>query len=185
LAGTKIIAPLAQGDHDGLCGVYAIINGCRLVLAPRRELIQSELWRLFRSAYHWLDEREELTAAVTRAVGKAAWPQLTRFLCREINEITNAQLTVSKLATSADGPSRVINRIEAAILRGEAPIVFMRGQYRHYSVVCGYTDEHLTLFDSYGYARVRRASLLTRRQEATYHRFHAASVLSVAAAWHD
>src|SRR5690242_10153207 len=57
-----------QGEFDGLCGVYAIINAVRLAAAAYRHLPRSACAELFATLTAELDGREGLHATMTDGI---------------------------------------------------------------------------------------------------------------------
>lgn len=183
LPGTRIIGPAAQGDYDGLCGLYCLINAIRLVMAPYRELRLDEARSLFATGILFLEKRDGLPKAVRSCVRQQHWPKLAQRLVTATHDIAGFAVVLDHPGISATAPiEETLRHMEKMIDSGMAPCVFLRGGYRHYSVISGYTPASLMLFDSFGYHRVRRASCGTTAMNTSLHRFHTQSLLTVAAA---
>jgi hypothetical protein len=167
LRGAHIIEPISQGDYDGLCGLYCIINAIRLVMAPHRELKHQEVRALFRAGVRFLERRGNLSTAVRSSVGARLWPQLAERLRATAQRMSNRSIILERPALRKDAElADTWRTIERMITSGKAPVLFMRGKYRHYSVISGYTPASLKLFDSFGYHWVRRASCGTINADA-------------------
>lgn len=181
LPGVRLIEPLHQGDYDGLCGLYCIINAVRLVLAPHHDLTDEEVRSLFWTGVRYLDSEGSLSKALRLSVGRRLWPKLAERIRSRAEQITNIRIVFDRPKEALATPEEALAAIETMIVAKQAPMVFMRGKYRHYSVVCGYTLKSLRLFDSYGYQWVRRASCGPADCTTSLHRFHLASMIAVRA----
>jgi hypothetical protein len=182
LPGARLIHPLTQGDSDGLCGLYCLINAIRIVTAPHRELKRKDIRMLFTAGVRFLARRGSLPEAVHSCVGEREWPKLARHLVKLAQETCGRPILLerAKLLKGAgfDETSRDLTRIIAS---GAAPCVFLRGKTRHYTVISGYTPLSFRLFDSFGYHRVLRRSCGTRGAPGLRHHFHLRSIISLRA----
>lgn len=153
------------------------------MLAPHRELTTKEVRSLFSSGIKYIDSEASLSRAVRFSVGRRLWPRLAERLSIRAQAMTGIPLILDQPLSSAalSSPEEAFGAIEKMILRKQAPMAFVRGKYRHYSVVCGYTPVSLRLFDSYGYHWVRRSSCGTAESPKSLHRFHMASLIAVSA----
>jgi hypothetical protein len=183
LPGVKLIQPVTQGQYDGLCALYCIINGIRLVLAPHKQLSRTETGKLFACGIRFIDEEASLSRAVRRSVGVRTWPRLAERLRARAQRMTGIQMTLERpLASSSPmPPDEAIAAIERLILARRAPMVFLRGKYRHYTVICGFSSASLRLFDSAGFQRVQRSSCCTTSELPSLHRIHVPSLITLAA----
>lgn len=182
LPGTALIQPLAQGDVDGLCGLYCILNAIRLVMAPLRKTKRKEARALFAAGVHSLEQADCLAEAVHSCVGRERWQRLARSMVGDAREILDHPIRLRKPKLAAHTSAReLIVCIEDMIASGEAPCVFFRGKYRHYSVICGYTSLSLRLFDSFGHHRMLKRTCSTGRLSTSLHRLHVPSLISISA----
>ncbi len=173
LRGAKMIQPVTQGSYDGLCGLYCIINAIRLVMAPHRQLRHEEVRTLFTAGVRFLERRGSLSEAVHSCVGERDWPKLAKRIVATAESMAGREILLEQPAFSTDAPfPRTLGRIERMIVSGKAPCVFLRGRYRHYSVISGYTPLSLKLFDSIGHHWVWRRSCGTTATPMSLHRFH-------------
>ena len=183
LPGVQLINPLNQGDLDGLCGLYCIINAIRLVLAPHRELQDREARLLFRAGLRFIDEQSNLLRAVPKSVGRKRWPLLAERLSVSAERLSGIPIVLERplLPNAPPTAEETLIAIEMMIHANKAPMVFVRGEYRHYTVICGYTPKSLRLFDSFGYHWVRRTSCGPVASAKSLHRFHLSSLIAVSA----
>ena len=182
LPGTRLTDPAAQGDYDGLCGLYCIINAVKLVMAPHRELRHDEARSLFAVGVRFLLQRGGLPKAVHSCVRPRDWPGLAERIVASTQRIAGFPIVLDRPRLSANAPfEATLSHVERMITAGMAPCVFLRGSYRHYSVISGYTPASLLLFDSFSYHWVRRRSCGTTATHTSLHRFHVQSIITLAA----
>lgn len=182
LPGAHIIDPLKQGDSDGLCGLYCLMNAIRLVMAPHRELEREEIRALFTAGVGFLARQGTLLEAVHSCVGEREWPKLARRLVATAQDIVDRPILLEKIRLSKSLEIwDAIRGIEGMIDAGKAPCVFLRGKSRHYTVFSGYTRSSLRLFDSFGYRRVLRRSCGIGGASGSRHRFHLQSIIALTA----
>lgn len=182
LPGARMIQPADQGDYDGLCGLYCIINAVRLVMAPHRQLNRDEARALFVAGVRFLQRRGSLPNAVHSCVREREWPKLAARIVSKAQTLTLRPITLEQPGLPDDTSiDDTLLRIEMMINAGKAPCVFLRGKARHYSVVSGYTPVSLRLFDSFGHKRILRRSCGTARAATSLHRFHLQSILTLTA----
>lgn len=179
LRGARLIYPISQGDYDGLCSLYAIINAIRLVMAPKSELSDDDGKALFRAGITFLAERGKIAKALHSGVDQATWPKLTDHIARTAARMQVPVLLEQPFAKS-DLPAETVPRtIERLITAGKAPVLFMRGKHRHYSVISGYSPFSFKLFDSFDYHWVRRLSCSFDDVTLALHRLHLPSLVAV------
>jgi hypothetical protein len=174
-----LIEPITQGDYDGLCGLYCVINAVRLVLAPRRELTHEEVKTLFAAGVRFLARRSCLAEAVHSCIPEHTWVNLAKHVVAAAQPMTNRRILLRRPKSSENAPiEETMRRIERMVHSGQAPCVFLRGTYRHYSVISGYTPVSLKLFDSFGYRWVLRRTCGTTNRPEVLHRLHMRSLMT-------
>ncbi len=70
--------PFRQGDLDGLCGAYAVVNAVRLAALPHRRLRRTACAALFGELVDELAEAGRLRDRVTRGMGAGKVARLLR-----------------------------------------------------------------------------------------------------------
>lgn len=182
LPGAAMIQPAGQGDYDGLCGLYCIVNAIRLVLAPHGELSRTEVKGLFAEGVRFLARRGNLPEAVHSCVAEREWPKLVEHMSGAAQAVADRSIHVEQPRLSKhESIHDALCRIEGIIRAGRAPCVFLRGKYRHYSVISGYTPVSLKLFDSFGYRWLLRRSCGTTLTPESLHRLHTPSIIALSA----
>lgn len=180
LHGVHMIQPSTQGDHDGLCGLYCIINAVRLVSAPHRQLTHDEVRALFGVGVRFLARQGCLSKSVRACISERVWPSLAKRIVTAAQPLMERSIILQEPILPIDAPfNETLRHIEAMIDSGKAPCVFLRGKYRHYSVISGYTPISLRLFDSFGYCWVRRISCGSTAGPMCLHRFHVESLITL------
>lgn len=143
LPASHQIRPLQQGDLDGLCGVYSLINAIRLVRANNRPLVKGELDALFSFAAYRLAETGDLHERLVRGV---PWELLKRLGKKMIGVASAPDL---KLELSVIHRSRAdrLEIMKRSLLAG-APLIASLYRDEHYSVIVGWSPTRARLFDS-------------------------------------
>ena len=152
------IEPYRQGNLDGLCGLYSVINALRLAAHPYRPLNRTDAKRIFRSGVEYLDRKQWLGDAIQHGMSKGRWRRMIRYL---VKQISNEDLAAHAETPSLPKPvsiDDVFDWIADSIEIG-APVLACFADYLdHYSVVVAIDDRKLRLFDSSGFKYVLRSS---------------------------
>lgn len=91
------LVPYSQGELDGLCGIYAIINGIRLTLGNRTERFTAEDWReLFYVLLVAADELIGAPAATTCGIDAKPLKRILKSAARHMEEEHELRLIVSR-----------------------------------------------------------------------------------------
>jgi hypothetical protein len=129
----------------------------------------------------FLERQGALPEALLYCVDEWVWTKLAKRIVARAQDSAERPIILERVPLPEDAPiHETLHRIERMIASGKAPCVFLRGKYRHYSVISGYTPLSLKLFDSVGYHWVMRRSCGTRKP-SSLHRFHVQSVITIAA----
>ena len=70
--------PFEQGDLDGLCGVYSVVNAARLAAHPHRRLSAPECRALFAALLTELADEGRLRGFVAHGLGTRVLARLLR-----------------------------------------------------------------------------------------------------------
>ena len=149
----KHLRPLRQGDLDGLCGVYAVVNAIRLVVYPFRPLRRSELTALFECGLAELSQTRRLRRSIVEGMNQRTWLRLCDEMVFEASAITGLELFASRLFDGKEvATDRDVLRIIRRNLRDGWPVlVALMDSYNHTTVIAGYSRTRLTLYDSSGH----------------------------------
>ena len=149
-AGVAVPKPLEQGDLDGLCGVYAVVNATRLAAHPHRRLRAADGYDLFAALLAELADAGRLRGFVAAGLGPRVLARLLRRADRWLRERHGLGLEVSRPFAKRDQPEpAACLRVLAEHLArpGTAAIV---GSDEHWTVVRAVTPKRLLLADSDG-----------------------------------
>jgi hypothetical protein len=160
LPAAELLEPLQQGDKTGLCGLYAIINGLRLVLEPMRPLRPHELRTLFTSGVMFLEAEEALAEAMCAGIDTKLWRRLGKHLTAQAGELSGLHIVQQRpfAGTAKLDDSEVLLRLERRLLVGQPVLAEVLGPLNHYTIIAGYSAANLLLFDSYGYRRLSKTA---------------------------
>lgn len=141
LTGADELQPFQQGNLDGLCGIYSLINAIHLVSV--KKLTKRELDELFSFAIHQLAEKGDLCEFICRGV---PWKILKDVGFKLVHICTSGSHKLELEVIRRGDPARV-DQMRNKIRSGSALIASL---YRdeHYSVVVGWTPTRAILFDS-------------------------------------
>ena len=146
-----------QGDLDGLCGVYSVVNAVR-ALCP--ELDQEGAEWLFAYLMQALsDAGVDVSAAVTGGIGQGELSGLIRAAIAYIAEELDIKLTVKRLPK----PLRLTSNLgslwqafEAALSPTCVAIIGIAGIHSHWTIASQITAKQVRLYDSGRIAVLRR-----------------------------
>ena len=175
----------SQGELDGLCGLYAGINGLRLLLGLERRLRSRDIKRLFKTGIGFLHDHGHLQSAMAGGFCDDVWRKLLTTLVAEATAITGRTISMTQpLAGHAHASRRLtFDIIDAAIARGQPVLIELSGTYHHFTVVNGYSPSTLFLFDSGALVLLRRKSCTTAKHPSSErHRInpHSLTILALA-----
>lgn len=151
-------APLQQGELDGLCGLYAIINALRWALGAAGDFGRSQVDHLFGRLLDELEREAGGIAAVSLGIHDRPLVALARASGRLLAEDLGLAVRVSQPFRSRR-PSTATDLARAIRTATEhdraAFLIGLKGRYRHWTVCVGATRHHLVLFDSADIHRLR------------------------------
>ena len=144
------IRPLEQGNLDGLCGLYAIINAVRVAVYPELTLSNSVSKRLFECGLILLGRKKKLRHTIVNGIDHALWLVMCRAVVAEAEKITGYRLVVSQLFRHERSwhTRDVIRGIASSVRRNQPVIICLEGRLDHWSVVTQCTPTRFNLFDS-------------------------------------
>jgi hypothetical protein len=142
--------PFEQGDLDGLCGVYAVVNAVRLTAQPHHRLRVADCRGLFVALLAELADEGRLRGFVAAGLGPRVLARLLRRAGHWLRKHHGLALEVSRPFRKQDTPEfeeclRVLT--EHLERPGTAAIV---DSDEHWTVIRGVTPKRLLLADSDG-----------------------------------
>ena len=161
--------PYRQGDLDGLCGVYSVINALRAVCP---ELDAKLSARLFRHLVRCLRGRaREPLNVITGGIGRPTLGQLLKiaiaFVDRSLGVIVRAR-QLSEPTRSAKRVDRLWRELSDVLSPTSVAIISVEGRMSHWTVVTRIGAKHLFLLDSGNLKRFRRTSCTVGWAEGLY-----------------
>jgi hypothetical protein len=162
------IAPYRQGQLDGLCGLYAIINAIRLATHDLTGEFGHDVWRELLLAL--LGEAEDVVGtatAVVHGIGAKPLYELAKAAERHLASEHRVAVTVSR----SRGPKHSFNGLIAHLAEltkqpASAVVMELSGDVRHWTVLRRVGKHSLELFDSSGMERVKLASCRLKHEWA-------------------
>lgn len=139
--------PYRQGDLDGLCGPYCVVNAVRLATYPQRRLRDAECAELFAALVAELADTGRLRTAVTDGTGKVG--RLARRAGCWLRDEHGLELEVMRPFTKRRGPdpASCLRLVTEHLARpGTAAIVATED---HWTVARAVSGRRLLLFDSH------------------------------------
>jgi len=158
IAARHELEPYQQGSLDGLCGLYAAVNGLRLALHPYRQLNRHAVKRLFHSGVEYLERKGWLGDVIQHGMGEKRWRRLVRHIAKQVQTfdlVAHAEPASFEKPVTVDS---VFAWIVDSLAMGTPVLASFGGYLDHYSVIVAIDDSRLHLFDSSGFQHVLRAS---------------------------
>src|SRR4051794_28735521 len=141
--------PFRQGDLDGLCGAYAVVNAVRLAALPYRRLRHPACAALFAELVDELAEAGRLRAFVTGGMGADRVARLLRRAKVWLDVEFGLRLKVSRPFRKDDepGPEACLQLLAGHLGRGGTAAIV--GTETHWTVVSAVRGGRLVLADSH------------------------------------
>lgn len=170
LQGAIGYKPIQQGDLDGLCGVYAIINAACIVSAPTRPLTRLDVGWLMKSAVQHLDHKQVLANTFVRGMSAKRQRKLARFLLKGLCDRTGVDLRVRSQHSNPDDPRQtlIFEAIKNSLQQGAAVMIRLQNTHNHFTVVVGCSTSRLYVADSDGLHWLSRQSFGACEDRKTY-----------------
>ncbi|MES0129319.1 hypothetical protein [Mesorhizobium sp. M0029] len=150
--------PFRQGELDGLCGIYAVINAIRLALGARANLLRRPVWQ---DLFVALLESVDLSVGAAHAASNGIDTQPIRYLLKAaiLHLATEHDLTIraKPMLCRDERPcfEELLRRIGDWVRQpGQAVLLSVFGSLNHWTVVRRVSHRSLILFDSSGYTRI-------------------------------
>ena len=158
------LKPMRQGDLDGLCGVYSIINAIRWLCPALSEQQAQELFNVLIDMREKRPMRRPL-AFIYRGLTRAGLSRLASAATGWAAISPGITLEAEWLAPAdhrGDRPAAVWRQLERHIGPGTVAIIGLGEQLEHWTVAVAASGRQLTLLDSDGMATVRRDRCVPR-----------------------
>ncbi|ANU08694.1 hypothetical protein [Paraurantiacibacter namhicola] len=145
LPASKRLLPIQQGELDGLCGIYSLINAIRLLKTEAGTLGRYDSATLFSFAIYRLAERGDLRERLNTGI---PWTMLKRIGERVARVASDDRLQMTIAPIHRGSPDR-LDVIKRTLLQGR-PIIASVHRHEHYTVLAGYSRTRAIIFDSSG-----------------------------------
>jgi hypothetical protein len=167
--------PLRQGDLDGLCGVYAVINAVRCVQPKFSKAIAERLFKVLMLALA-ADDQAKLGKpgrAVYCGINRTVLAKLLGTASRHLAVKHNIRFDVERLPGRPHHQTgspwtieQLTVRLRAHLCQGGVAIIALRGRFAHWSVIVAVTPKQFRLRDSDGLHTIRRADCVIKLDRA-------------------
>jgi len=156
------LPPYCQGDLDGLCGPYALINALRITLEPHRIVSDDEARNLLRQMVDHAIPPKQMAESLRDGI---TWPRLRKMamLLAELatNKVTGVQLIEISAPNEAERWETLSLLVEAG-----SPVLFHDNTIDHYTVAIGLTASRVRLYEGDGQQWLARVGLRLRHAMA-------------------
>jgi len=153
------LSPYRQGDLDGLCGPYALINALRITLEPYRIISDDEARDMLHQLVEHAIANKHMADSVRNGIN---WPRLRKMatLLAHMASDKNHNLKLIEIVASheADRWDTMAILIEAG-----SAVLFHDQTADHYTVGVGLTASRVRLFEGDG------QQWLSRRGQGLHH----------------
>ena len=143
------LEPLRHSPHcPGLSGLFSIVNGIRLALAHKHIFSERQLADMVSAGLRFLDGRLTVERALTCGLPTGLWLRLAEALAYRTSRVTGFSLLVERehvVVVSRPNVWLAIGRV----IEARRPIIGLIRAGR-YTVLSGFTQTSLLLFDSGG-----------------------------------
>lgn len=160
----------AQGSLDGLCGIYAIINACDLLLG--NTLNYDDRAGLFCKLTTLLDDGRPIGDIIHDGIGFRKLGELIDVASRTL-ALDHAVAIRRKVASKSsageleDFWEELRQNVDSAA--GRVALLGVGGKHNHWTVVEQVSDKSLTLADSDGLKRFNKSDCDVKEDSKTHH----------------
>jgi len=175
------IKPMRQGDLDGLCGVYAIINAIRWLCPSMSEAQSQKLFVAIIAARQSRPVRNPL-AFIHRGLTRAGLTCLVDAATSWVAINFGVEIEATWLAPNAKkrGPfAETWQQIARSVGTESVAIIGLGNWIDHWTVVVDASPRQLTLLDSDGMAALTRDRCTPQRNGKLHYRLELRAVLVV------
>jgi hypothetical protein len=155
------IQPYRQGELDGLCGLYALINGIRLATCDQTSEFDHDVWRnLLEALLSETDLAKAAVEVVARGIDFRALYELAKAAQRHMAANHRVEVTITRgLRAEVQCLDTVLNCLAVLSIQARTAVLMeLTGRMRHWTVVAGVGRKSLKLLDSSGVHRAHITS---------------------------
>jgi len=177
IAARHHLDPLMQGQLDGLCSLYAIINAFRLACAETAPFTRRGSKELFALGLAFLARKGNLQNDAAQGLRRRRRQALAHHLAEAVN-LPDWQIAVEQPEKEERGELEEVFRWITASLNQNKPVLIpLMGALNHLTVVWGISEQRLFLFDSGGRRHIRTSKC---DLNGGYHQIQSKGLLRVA-----
>jgi hypothetical protein len=153
------ITPWQQGDLDGLCGVYTIINAVHYLCAGCGSAYAADLFRVLIKALRRRDAAHAATV-VHRGIDGRTLRRLLTVATQYASLHLGVALEISKLPKRRTHWSlaSLWHALDQELAAGRVAILGLGGRHHHWTLAVSITARRLVVFDSDKLRHIRRRS---------------------------
>ena len=151
--------PRRQGDSDGLCGLYAVLNALRLVYEPHGGLSATHERLIWASLVRYADRKWRFTRLFLGGTQTHQFLDLARYGAKLAHRETGKKIVLKQL-------QRIEIPANAPALPSVVRVLLSKGcrsilagleckEFSHWTVIAGVTDATVQVLDSGGYHFLR------------------------------
>lgn len=182
------LEPFLQGELDGLCGPYAIINGIRLALGPERQMPDAVWGDLFGGMLRAVAERHSRGDLCAAGLHTKQLMTALRWSVEIMERQYGVRFTYRRPFLRAGKPKLlavVYSLRHLQRLQNKSIIAGFGGSLDHWTVIKRVSPYYISFFDSSGCRSVQldrcRMSYEPRLETATEHILYVSSVIVISA----
>lgn len=159
----------AQGSLDGLCGIYAIINACNLMIGGKLDRKYQVF--LFCKLTNLLDDGRPIGDIVHDGIGFRKIGELIDVASRTLAIDHGIEIERTVASKSGNGELSVFwdnlqNHIN--LEEGRVAILGVEGKHSHWTVVQKVSDKSLTLLDSDNLKQFKKSDCYIEKGKKTH-----------------
>ena len=156
------LQPYQQGDFDGLCGLYAIINAIRLVVRPSHKAGEDFCCDLFYALLRYASRHIALKTLINHGTPQWLMRVLLKWACAYVERRTALKPEVTQpFLGQGQSPFDTVMAATRTMLaqRHSAFIVELGGVHSHWTVIQAMSKAQVHLFDSSGLKLINMSDL--------------------------
>jgi hypothetical protein len=152
---SRLPRPRQQGDIDGLCGFYAIINALRLAFQPLGGLGVQQERLIWRSIVRAADRKYRFATVFLGGTHTYQFLDLARYAAKSASRLTGKKVVLKPLfRRDVEACARSLDAVIAALkAKGHASILagLDNRELSHWTVITGVSRSTLRVLDSDGF----------------------------------